>query len=56
MISRDFVVARDDLEQCKVIETELPDGDALPPEALLVKVDRFAFTPTTSHMRSPATS
>jgi hypothetical protein len=44
MISRDFVVGRDDLGQCKVIETELHDADALPPETLLVKVDRFAFT------------
>jgi hypothetical protein len=44
MISRDFVVGRDDLGQCKVIETELPDAGALPSEALLVKVDRFAFT------------
>ncbi|MBV8701261.1 MAG: DUF2855 family protein [Bradyrhizobium sp.] len=44
MISRDFVVARDALEQCKTIETELPDADALPSEALLVKVERFAFT------------
>jgi hypothetical protein len=44
MISRDFVVGRDDLGQCKMIETELPDAGALPSEALLVKVDRFAFT------------
>jgi Protein of unknown function (DUF2855) len=44
MISRDFVVARNDLAQCKTIETALPDADALPPDALLVKVDRFAFT------------
>ena len=39
-----FVVARDDLKQCKLIETELPDASRLPDEALLVKVDRFAFT------------
>jgi len=44
MRSIDFVVARDDLQQCKIIETELPDPAALPAEALLVKVDRFAFT------------
>src|SRR5215471_18468042 len=44
MISRDFVVGRDDLAQCKVIETALPDAEALPSEALLVKVERFAFT------------
>jgi hypothetical protein len=40
----DFVVARNDLQQCKVIETQLPDASALPEEALLVKVTRFAFT------------
>jgi len=44
MKSTDFVVARDDLQQCKTIETQLPDADALPDDALLVKVDRFAFT------------
>jgi Protein of unknown function (DUF2855) len=40
----DFVVARNDLQQCKVIETQLPDAAALPDDALLVKVTRFAFT------------
>jgi hypothetical protein len=40
----DFVVARNDLQQCKAIDTRLPDADALPDEALLVKVTRFAFT------------
>lgn len=44
MKSTDFVVARNDLQQCRLIETELPDPDALPPDALLVRVDRFAFT------------
>jgi hypothetical protein len=44
MKSTDFVVARNDLQQCKLIETELPDAAALPAETLLVKVDRFAFT------------
>ncbi|MEH2551968.1 hypothetical protein V1283_008613 [Bradyrhizobium sp. AZCC 2262] len=44
MPSTDFVVARNDLQQCKVIETQLPDVAALPDEALLVKVTRFAFT------------
>src|SRR3954453_1543366 len=44
MQSTDFIVARNDLQQCKTIVTELPDGDALPEDALLVKVDRFAFT------------
>ncbi len=44
MKSADFVVARDDLQRCKTIETQLPDPAALPEEALLVKVTRFAFT------------
>src|SRR5262249_29784324 len=44
MNSTDFVVARNDLQRCKVIETQLPDAGALPDEALLVKVSRFAFT------------
>jgi NOL1/NOP2/fmu family ribosome biogenesis protein len=39
-----FIVARDDLQQCKVIETQLPDMATLADEALLVKVTRFAFT------------
>ncbi|WP_407178287.1 DUF2855 family protein [Bradyrhizobium sp. STM 3562] len=39
-----FVVARDDLKQSKLIETQLPDQAHLPSEALLVKVERFAFT------------
>jgi hypothetical protein len=44
MNSTDFIVARNNLQECKFIETRLPDADALPDEALLVKVDRFAFT------------
>src|SRR5258708_6874436 len=44
MTSTDFVVARNDLQQCKTIETQTPDAAALPDEALLVKVTRFAFT------------
>jgi hypothetical protein len=44
MKSTDFVVARDDLQHCEAIETQLPDPAALPAEALLVKVTRFAFT------------
>ncbi|MDO9062736.1 MAG: DUF2855 family protein, partial [Bradyrhizobium sp.] len=44
MKSTDFIVARNDLAQCKVIETELPDAATLPDDALLVRVDRFAFT------------
>jgi hypothetical protein len=42
MQATDFVVAKDDLQQCKLIQTTLPD--ALPSDALLVKVDCFAFT------------
>jgi hypothetical protein len=44
MNSTAFVVARDDLKQCTFIETELPDALRLADEALLVKVERFAFT------------
>ena len=44
MKSADFIVARKDLQQCKLIETQLPDAAALPEDALLIKVDRFAFT------------
>lgn len=44
MKSTDFIVARNDLQQCKFIQTQLPDAAELPAEALLVKVDRFAFT------------
>jgi Protein of unknown function (DUF2855) len=42
--STDFIVARDDLARCKFIETSVPAAAALPDEALLIKVDRFAFT------------
>ena len=44
MKSTDFIVARNDLQQCKFIETRLPEAAAIPDEALLIKVDRFAFT------------
>ena len=44
MNSTDFIVARNDLQQCKLIETQLPDAAALPDEALLVKVTSFALT------------
>jgi hypothetical protein len=44
MKATDFVVARDDLQQCKLIATQIPDGAALPDDALLIKIDRFAFT------------
>jgi hypothetical protein len=44
MTSTDFIVARNDLQQCKIIETQLPDADELPAEALLIKIDRFALT------------
>jgi Protein of unknown function (DUF2855) len=42
MQATDFVVAKHDLQQCRIIESTLPE--ALPSDALLVKVDRFAFT------------
>jgi hypothetical protein len=44
MNSTDFIVARDDLQRCKFIETAIPDAAQLPDDALLIKVDRFAFT------------
>jgi hypothetical protein len=44
MKSTDFVVARNDLQQCKIIETQLPDAADLPVEALLTRIDRFALT------------
>jgi hypothetical protein len=44
MHATDFVVVRNDLQQCKSIETQLPDAATLPADALLVKVTRFAFT------------
>jgi hypothetical protein len=44
MRSIDFVVARNGLRDCKTIETTLTDASALPAEALLIKVQRFAFT------------
>jgi hypothetical protein len=44
MTSTDFVVARNDLQHCKMIETHLPDAAALPDDALLLKVTRFALT------------
>ena len=39
-----LIVARDDLSQSKFIETALPEAKDLPEEAVLVKVERFAFT------------
>lgn len=39
-----FVVARSDLQRCKVVETHLPDPALLPEEALVARVTRFAFT------------
>ncbi|OQW57397.1 MAG: hypothetical protein A4S14_20380 [Proteobacteria bacterium SG_bin9] len=43
MTATDFIVARNDLKQTKLIDSATT-GDALPADALLVKVDRFAFT------------
>jgi hypothetical protein len=42
--STDFIVARDEFARCKFIDTSIPSTTELPDEALLVKVDRFAFT------------
>jgi hypothetical protein len=42
--STDFVVARDDLTRCKLIETTIPSVADLPDDGLLVKIERFAFT------------
>jgi hypothetical protein len=39
-----FVVARNDFQHCRLVETPLPDADALGNGDLLMKVDRFAFT------------
>ena len=44
MNSTDFVVARDDLQHCKTIETLLPEAAQLRDGALLIRIDRFAFT------------
>ena len=44
MQSTDFIVARNDLQQSRLIESRLPDAATLPADTLLVKVDRFAFT------------
>jgi hypothetical protein len=44
MRSTDFIVARDDLQHCNFIETTLPNAEQLPQDAVLVRVDRFAFT------------
>src|ERR1700730_3643118 len=44
MTSTAFIVARDAFQECKFIETNLPEANSLPDEALLVKVERFAFT------------
>ena len=38
-ISTDFIVARNDLRQSKVIETQLPDAAALPDDRELQQVD-----------------
>jgi hypothetical protein len=44
MNSTDFIVARNDLQQSKTIETRLPDAAQLPDGALLISINRFAFT------------
>jgi hypothetical protein len=42
--STDFIVARDNLTRCEFIETPIPSVADLPDDALLVEVERFAFT------------
>jgi hypothetical protein len=44
MNATDFIVARNDLQHCKTIETRPPDAAQLPDGALLIRIDRFAFT------------
>ena len=44
MQATDFIIARNDFQQCRLSETRLPDAATLPADTLLVKVDRFAFT------------
>ena len=48
MNTSQLIVARDDLKHSKFIETALPEGKDLPEEAVLVKVERFAFTANNS--------
>ena len=42
--STDFIVSRDDLTRCEFIETPIPSVAELPDDALLVEIERFAFT------------
>jgi hypothetical protein len=44
MNATDFIVARNDLQQCKTIEMQLPDAAEFPDGALVIRIDRFAFT------------
>jgi hypothetical protein len=44
MKSSNFVVARNDLQQCKFVKVHLPEATSLPDDALLVRVTRFALT------------
>jgi Protein of unknown function (DUF2855) len=44
MKATDFIVDRKDFQRCKFIQTLLPEAAALPDEALLIRIDRFAFT------------
>ncbi|MFX8397148.1 hypothetical protein ABTL72_19300, partial [Acinetobacter baumannii] len=41
--STQFIVERNDLAKCRVIETPLPSVMQLPENGLLVKVERFAL-------------
>jgi hypothetical protein len=44
MNATDFIVARNDLQQCKTIEMQLPGAAEFPDGALVIRIDRFAFT------------
>ncbi len=43
-VAANFWVKRDDLRTTKIVETVVPDADALKPGEVLFKVDDFAFT------------
>ncbi|MDB5501206.1 MAG: hypothetical protein JWR89_1108 [Tardiphaga sp.] len=43
-VATHFIVARNDIQNSRLIDTHLPEADALPDETLLIKIDRFAFT------------
>lgn len=44
MTARQFIVARDNLQQSRFVDVAIPETRELPTDGLLIKVDRFAFT------------